>query len=321
MNRVGAERQGRERLARLVPASTCCAGSPTLAEARGDARARADAAATEADALRGARRGDTPGTATGTAAPTSTTARRSARPQNDECRIDSIAQSLGGDLRRRRPGAGAPGAWTRSTSGSCGRDDRLILLFDPPFDTGALEPGYIKGYLPGVRENGGQYTHAATWVVHGRSRCSGRGRRACELFDLLNPIRHADDPRRRRALQGRAVRRRGRRLRPPAARRPRRLDLVHRLGRAGCTASASRRSSASAATATAWRSTRASRPTGRGFEITYRHGRRPTGSPSRTPRGSRRASATVWLDGQAQAEPSIPLADDGRNHEVRVEIG
>ena len=62
-------------------------------------------------------------------------------------------------------------------------------------------------------------------------RCSGRGRRAVELFDLLNPIRHADRPRGGRALQGRALRRRGRRLRPAAAHRPRRLDLVHRLGR------------------------------------------------------------------------------------------
>ena len=44
-------------------------------------------------------------------------------------------------------------------------DDKLIQLFDPPFDKGALQPGYIKGYVPGIRENGGQYTHAATWVV------------------------------------------------------------------------------------------------------------------------------------------------------------
>ena len=73
------------------------------------------------------------------------------------------------------------------------REDGLILLFDPPFDAGPLEPGYIKGYVPGIRENGGQYTHAATWVVQAFARL-GRGRAAFELFDLLNPIRHADSP-------------------------------------------------------------------------------------------------------------------------------
>src|SRR4029450_6193283 len=68
--------------------------------------------------------------------------------------------------------------------------DQLILLFDPPFDRGVLEPGYIKGYVPGIRENGGQYTHAATWVVLG-SALLGQSERAVELFALLNPILHA----------------------------------------------------------------------------------------------------------------------------------
>src|SRR5207249_1215864 len=66
----------------------------------------------------------------------------------------------------------------------------LILLFTPPFDQGKLQPGYIKGYVPGIRENGGQYTHAATWVVQATA-LLGRGTRAVELFDLLNPIHHA----------------------------------------------------------------------------------------------------------------------------------
>ena len=69
----------------------------------------------------------------------------------------------------------------------------LILLFDPPFDKGDLDPGYIKGYLPGIRENGGQYTHAATWVVLATA-LLGQGDRAAELFGLLNPINHADSP-------------------------------------------------------------------------------------------------------------------------------
>jgi cellobiose phosphorylase len=69
----------------------------------------------------------------------------------------------------------------------------LILLFDPPFDKGTQEPGYIKGYVPGIRENGGQYTHAATWVVLATA-LLGQGARAVELFGLLNPILHSDSP-------------------------------------------------------------------------------------------------------------------------------
>jgi cyclic beta-1,2-glucan synthetase len=71
--------------------------------------------------------------------------------------------------------------------------DRLILLFTPPFNQSNLEPGYVKGYVPGIRENGGQYTHAATWVVQAFA-LLGQGTRAMELFDLLNPILHSASP-------------------------------------------------------------------------------------------------------------------------------
>ena len=70
------------------------------------------------------------------------------------------------------------------------REDGLVLLFTPPFDRGPVDPGYIKGYPPGVRENGGQYTHAAAWAVIAFARL-GDGDRAAELFSLLNPIHHA----------------------------------------------------------------------------------------------------------------------------------
>jgi cyclic beta-1,2-glucan synthetase len=70
------------------------------------------------------------------------------------------------------------------------RDDKLVLLFAPPFDRTPLEPGYIKGYPPGIRENGGQYTHAAVWSVIAFA-ILGDGDRAGELFSLLNPIRCA----------------------------------------------------------------------------------------------------------------------------------
>ena len=109
------------------------------------------------------------------------------------------------------------------------RDAQLVLLLTPPFDRMAHDPGYIKGYLPGVRENGGQYTHAALWAVIALARL-GMGDEAMELFHMINPINHMRTRGRRRALPCRAVRRGRRRLRAPDARRPRRLDVVHRLG-------------------------------------------------------------------------------------------
>ena len=70
------------------------------------------------------------------------------------------------------------------------REHRLIQLLDPPFDKSALNPGYIKGYVPGVRENGGQYTHAAIWAAMAFARL-GDNRRAWELFTMINPVNHA----------------------------------------------------------------------------------------------------------------------------------
>ena len=105
---------------------------------------------------------------------------------NDECQIDSLAQS-----------------WAVIAGGNAGRcelamdavrdrllrpDPRLILLFDPPFDDGPQRPGYIRGYVPGVRENGGQYTHAAAWVVKALARL-GRGTAAGAALELLTPAR------------------------------------------------------------------------------------------------------------------------------------
>ena len=99
----------------------------------------------------------TAGTATGTGAPTSTTARRSARRERRmPDRLDRAV--VGGDLRGGGPGARARGRWPPSRSTSSGARDGLALLFTPPFDRTPLDPGYIKGYPPGIRENGGQYT-------------------------------------------------------------------------------------------------------------------------------------------------------------------
>ena len=73
------------------------------------------------------------------------------------------------------------------------RDEQLLLLFTPPFDHPARDPGYIKGYPPGIRENGGQYTHGAVWAALAFV-MQGDGDRAGELLSMLNPIHHADSP-------------------------------------------------------------------------------------------------------------------------------
>jgi cellobiose phosphorylase len=73
------------------------------------------------------------------------------------------------------------------------RDHTLIQLLDPPFDKSSLNPGYIKGYVPGVRENGGQYTHAAVWAAMAFA-ALGDNRRAWELLAMVNPVNHAKSP-------------------------------------------------------------------------------------------------------------------------------
>src|SRR5437867_5512741 len=73
------------------------------------------------------------------------------------------------------------------------REHGLVQLLDPPFDRGEIDPGYIEGYVPGVRENGGQYTHAALWTVLAYA-TAGDGDRAMELFAMLNPANHARTP-------------------------------------------------------------------------------------------------------------------------------
>lgn len=108
---------------------------------------------------------------------------------NDECRIDSIAQSWAvisgaGDAQRAAQAMAAVGRELIDN------DDGLALLFTPPFDHVAHDPGYIKAYPPGIRENGGQYTHAAAWSVIALARL-GEGAKAADLFWQLNPINHA----------------------------------------------------------------------------------------------------------------------------------
>ena len=112
--------------------------------------------------------------------------------QNDECRIDSIAQSWSviSD-------AGEPEKQSRAMASLeehlVREDARLLMLLKPPFDKTAHDPGYIKGYLPGVRENGAQYTHAALWAVLATT-LGDKGDRAFELYQMINPLTHAVTP-------------------------------------------------------------------------------------------------------------------------------
>ena len=241
--------------------------------------------------------------------------------QNDECRIDSIAQSWAvlsgrgpGALRRARDGRGPHAPRRGARRGSS-------LLLTPPFDRSAQDPGYIKGYPPGVRENGGQYTHAAAWIVMALAKL-GSGDEAAELFHMLNPINHTRTGAGRRALPGRAVRRRRRRLRAPRPRRARGVDLVHRLRGLDVPRRAREHPRAAAPRRRRSRSTRASPPSWPEYAITWRFGRTryeiSVTNPERRCRG-------IAVGAARRRAPSIrarsPLVDDGAVHEVRVVMG
>ncbi|HSF99991.1 MAG TPA: glucoamylase family protein [Vicinamibacterales bacterium] len=108
--------------------------------------------------------------------------------QNDECRIDSVAQSwavLSGAASSRL----AERAMDSVRTFLIARGAKALLLLHPPFDASAQDPGYIKGYPPGIRENGGQYTHAAAWIVMALARL-GSGDEAAQVFHMLNPVNH-----------------------------------------------------------------------------------------------------------------------------------
>lgn len=112
--------------------------------------------------------------------------------ENNECQIDSIAQSwavLSGAANLSRSEQAMESVYKRLVKPG----DQLVLLLAPPFDKSERDPGYIKGYLPGVRENGGQYTHAAIWSAWAFAKL-GQGDRAMEMFHMLSPISHADTP-------------------------------------------------------------------------------------------------------------------------------
>jgi cyclic beta-1,2-glucan synthetase len=186
MNRVGELGKGESVWLGWFLHSALTALAP-LAEARGE-QARAATWRRHADGLREAleregwdgdwyRRGYfDDGTPLGSAA-------------SGECRIDSIAQSWGVISGAADP-ARAASAMAAVAEHLVRRDDGLVLLFTPPFDQTSLDPGYIKGYPPGIRENGGQYTHAALWSAIAFAML-GDGDKAAELLSMCNPIKRS----------------------------------------------------------------------------------------------------------------------------------
>ena len=148
---------------------------------------------------------------------------------NTECKIDSIAQSWSvlsdaGDPARVRT------AMNSLSEHLVDREHKIIKLLDPPFDKSDPSPGYIQGYVPGVRENGGQYTHAAVWAAMAFAELNDADR-AYELLDMILPIEHSRSSDAARRIQSGTLCRGGGCLCRRAAHGPRRLDLVHRLGR------------------------------------------------------------------------------------------
>ncbi len=112
--------------------------------------------------------------------------------ENEECKIDSIAQSWSvlsgaGEKQRSLTALGSADKYLVR------KEDGMIQLFDPPFDKSPMNPGYIKGYVPGVRENGGQYTHAAIWLVMAFAE-TGNAERTWELLKMINPLNRGIDP-------------------------------------------------------------------------------------------------------------------------------
>ena len=238
--------------------------------------------------------------------------------RNEECRIDSIAQSWSVIS-----GASDPYRMGRAMAAVeeylIRRGDGLVILFTPPFDKGTLNPGYIKGYVPGVRENGGQYTHAAIWTMIAYSML-GDGERAGELFALLNPINHSST---RAGLHKYKVE-------PYVA-----VGDVYAVpphnGRGGWTwytGSAGWMYRAGLESILGFKLQKDRLEIDpcvprwwRDFEITYRRGRAVYRIRVENPSGVSRGVVSVEVDGVVQTGLAITVTDDEKTHNVRIVMG
>ena len=239
---------------------------------------------------------------------------------SDECRIDSVAQSwavISGAAPRERAQRAMSAVNTQLVS----RSDGLVKLFTPPFDHSAKDPGYIKAYPPGLRENGGQYTHAAMWTTLAFA-LLGDGDRAGELFSLLNPINHAST---NAGIHRYKV--------EPYVVCADVYSAPSHVGRGGWTWYTG---SAGWMYRTAVEGILGIKVCGTtlvvdpciprawsGFEFTYKHGTSRYRITVKNPRGVTRGIAQASLDGKdlAGAPNGIQLMDDGRYHYGEITLG
>ena len=239
---------------------------------------------------------------------------------NAECRIDSIAQSWGVISGAAEP-VRAARAMAAVEEYLVRRGQELVLLFTPPFDHTDRDPGYIKGYPPGVRENGGQYTHAAIWAVMAFA-ALGDGDKANELFSILNPINRAST----RAGVHRY------KVEPYVAAADVYAEPPH-VGRGGWTwytGSAAWMYRAGVEWLLGFRLRGAILHLDpciprawRHFEITFRYHASRYEITVENPSGVTRGISTVEVDGMplASGRASLPLIDDGATRRVRVLLG
>ena len=239
----------------------------------------------------------------------------------DECRIDAIAQawatiSGAGDPER------AEQALDSVSDRLVRRDARLIALLSPPFDRMEHDPGYIKGYVPGVRENGGQYTHAATWVILAYL-LQGEGDEALSLLDMINPVNHSLDEHDADVYKVEPfvvaadvyavsphIGRGGWTWYTGSASWFYRVAVNHLLGIDIVAEDGSRCLTFNPCIPKRWP----------GFEMTYRTDETEYHITVENPRGVNRGVAHVSLDGERLSSQRVPIASDGNRHEVTVTL-
>ncbi len=238
--------------------------------------------------------------------------------ESDECQIDSLAQSWAV-----LSGAAEPERAARAMDAVADRlvryRDQLVLLLAPPFDKTTHDPGYVKGYLPGIRENGGQYTHAALWAVWAFAEL-GQGDRAEALFRLLNPIYHTDtlEHVKRYRVEPYVVAADVYSVPPHTGRGgwtwyTGSASWMYRLG---IEAILGLRRVGEAlhinpCIPRAWP----------GYELTYRDGETSYHVRVENPEGVSRGVKQVTLDGEALPGMGVPLTGDGRQHQVLLVMG
>jgi cyclic beta-1,2-glucan synthetase len=239
---------------------------------------------------------------------------------NVECRIDSIAQSWS-VLSGAADPVHAKQAMSAVEEFLVKRGDALVLLFTPPFDHSDVDPGYVKGYLPGIRENGGQYTHGAIWSILAFA-ALGDGDKAGELFSILNPINHASS---RAGVQRYKVE-------PYVIAADVYSEPPH-VGRGGWTwytGSAGWMYQAGVESILGFRLRGATLlldpcvpRVWPHFEIDFRYHSARYEIVVENPQGVSRGVASSELDGQPlpAGAPAIPLVDDGATHKVTVILG